>query len=123
MAKKPARRSATRGGGIPAPSKQAAGGTDFNPFLKTSDVGDVGDTGTITALGGEARVVDGNFGEQLVIPVKFNGDRYDWGINIDSPNHRQLYDRFGKNPKNWKGKIAVEVKLSRAKRPFIAVVR
>jgi len=124
MAKKTARTTtaprATRGGRIPAPSGDAQ--SSFSPFLKAENIGDVGTRGTIT-LKGEPRVVDGDFGEQIVIPVRFKGTQYDWGVTIDSVNHRMLHDRFGANSKKWAGPVKVTVKLSRQGRNYIAVER
>lgn len=109
------------GGGIPAPSANAEN-SEFNAFLKASDIGKVGATASLL-LTGETRVVDGNFGEQIVNEVKLGRTVYDWAITIDSVNHRMLFDRFGKDPKKWRGKVAVEVKMSRQNREYIACQR
>lgn len=119
----PAPTRARRGGGIPAPSKDAGASPDFNPFLKATDIGDENDTAVLTFTGGDVRVVDGNFGEQIIVECKLNGSLYEWGITVDSVNHRMLFDKFGQNPKSWRGKVPVQVKMSRQKRLYIAVQR
>lgn len=114
MSKKQAR------SGIPAPSKDAPGA--FNPFLKADHVGKrEGSTATLKITGDTPRVVDGNYGEQILVPVNLNGTRYDWAITIDSVNHRIMFDRFGADPKRWTGSVKVTVKVSRSGRNFIAV--
>ena len=108
--------------GIPTPNKNTSS-DDFNAFLKADDIGaKIGSTATLT-LTGETRMADGNFGEQIICEVKLGRSVYDWGITIDSVNHRLLFDRFGKDPRKWRGRVDVVVKMSRQNRPYVAVLR
>ena len=121
VAKKKADAPATRTGKIPTPSKDA-GSDEYNPFLKSETVGKVGDSAVLT-LTGHARLATGDFGDQIVVEAKLGPTVYDWGITLDSVNHRMLFDRFGKDANKWRGKVAVFVKMSRQNRPYIAVKR
>jgi len=122
--RKPAKPVNRTRGGIPAPSADDGSSGDFNPFLKADHVGKrVGATAKLKIAGEAPRVVDGNFGEQIIVPVSLNGKRYDLAITIDSVNHRLMFERFGANPAAWRGSVNVEVKMSRQDRPYIAVVR
>ena len=108
-------------GGLPKPSSE--GSTASSPFLKAADIGRrIGATATLKVDGKDARIVDGNYGEQLIIDVTLNGKSYAMGITLDSVNYRLLFDRFGANPKNWRGSVKVTVKESRQGNLYVAVV-
>lgn len=121
MSKRKANTRTPKSGGIPTPNANTEN-SEFNAFLKADDIGKVGSEAKLV-LTGETRVVDGNFGEQIVCEVKLGRETFDWGITVDSVNHRMLFDRFGNNPKKWKGVVPVTVKMSRQNRPYVAVQR
>lgn len=123
MAKKKVAKRSASGGGIPAPRKVKNGESDFNPFLKAQNIGKKAGTTGALVLTGKARMADGDFGEQIICETKFGRDVFDWGITVDSPNHRMLFDRFGKDPKKWRGTVNVVIKVSTQGRPYIAVMR
>lgn len=116
--------AATNSGKIPAPeSSDKQANAEFNAFLKADDIGKIGATAALTFTG-ECRIADSGFGEQLIAEVKLGREHFDWGITLNTPNHRMLYERFGDNPKRWRNKRAsVVVKMSRQNRPYIAVAR
>lgn len=87
---------------LPAP----AGGS-FNPFLKPEVLGKK-ETGTLQILGVRDAPPD-SFSE-IVIEVSFARKNYDWGMKFSSGNYRRLFEKFGANPKKWKGAITVGVK-------------
>ncbi|HJR08446.1 MAG TPA: hypothetical protein VJ842_14385 [Pyrinomonadaceae bacterium] len=114
------KKTAAKSGRIPAPSGDAQ--SSFSPFLKAETIGGEGDAASIKLVG-DARLVDGAFGEQIVIPVKVNGKSFDWAIGVDSVNHRLLHERFGANSARWRGTVRVVIKESRQGRDYIAVER
>lgn len=120
--RKPLERPTRRSAGLPEPSGDAP--SSFQPFLKAEHIGKkVGSIGSLKIKpNSEPRMVDGNFGEQIVLPVILNGKQYDWAITVDSVNHRILFDRFGANPANWRGTLRVETKMSRQNRLYVALV-
>lgn len=123
LAKKTTARTATRknNGNIPAPSQDAP--STFSPFLKAEHIGrKEGSKATLTLKPANVRIVDGNFGEQIIVPVELNGKNYDWAITMDSVNHRILFDRFGGNPKKWAGRVMVITKMSQSNRLYVAAV-
>lgn len=107
-------------GGIPAPS-QSAQQSEYNPFIKASDIGDIDDAAALT-LNGKVRVADSGFGEQVICEVRYDGSVYDWGFKVNGANHRLLFKRFGKDEKKWKGKVNVTIKEFNGN-PYIAVDR
>lgn len=111
---------------IPKPSgTNAKTATEFNAFLNAKHIGKVGAKATLI-LTGEARMVDSQFGPQIVASVKLGKLSYDWGIRIDSPNHRILYDRFSAKPKTWKNKkvrVTVNPPMQKGMHPYIAIER
>jgi hypothetical protein len=109
-----------RSGGIPAPQKSDKT-SDYNPFLKASDIGDVDDAATLL-LTGKVRVADSGFGEQMICEVRHNGTIYDWGFKIDGVNHRILFKRFGATENAWRGKVNVTIKTFNGN-PYIAADR
>ena len=121
MAKKAPTTKPTKKSTIPAPSKDA-GSDEFNPFLKVDHIGKLGDSETLH-LTGHSRLATGDFGDQIVVEVKIGAALYDWGITLDSVNHRILFERFGKDADKWRGKVIVFVKMSRQNRPYLAVKR
>lgn len=105
-------------GGLPDPGDQPSG--DYSPFLRAIDLGKkVGTKGKLTFTGKPGRKVDGNFGTQIVFPVKFHGKDYDFGVNVGSGNHNRLFQKFGK--KIPKGTVNVELKVNMGK-SYIAIV-
>lgn len=137
MAKKTSAPRAKRANATPARSTRTAGakppradrnGSDaMNAFLKADHIGrgNIGDKGIVT-LTGKVRVNDSDFGEQMICEARVNGHVYDWGIKLNSVNHRLLEDRLGKafdNTAKWKGtKIPVVVKENMGKH-YIAIER
>jgi hypothetical protein len=117
----------TRMSNIPTPSHDdGSGGRDLPDFLKASHIGKVGATVKATLIGDEARVIDGNFGRQLIVNLKIGKTVFGWSVKLDTPNHRLLYDRFGANPKRWKGKtltLTVNPPIQKGYRPYVAIVR
>jgi len=126
MAKRSKRQATPQGkkrssnGALPPPDSEQSG--DLPPFIKADDIGDVGDEATLTLLGADVRIDDGNYGEQAIVPIKYRNRPYAWAIKTASPSYRMLHDRFGSNPKRWKGPVAVQIKewLGKA---YIAVER
>jgi hypothetical protein len=111
---------------IPKPAHDDDSSGEFNTFLKVMNIG-TGKPGAkaTVLLTGETRMAESQFGEQIVCEVKLAGKLYDWGIKIDTPNHRMLYDRFGANPKKWRGKVEIVVNPpTRAGfRPYLSVAK
>lgn len=108
-----------RSGGLPEPTREAM---NRSPFLKPNVIGrKIGARATLKIDGTGARVVDGNYGDQLIIDASIGGKSYAWGITIDSVNYRILFDRFGSNPKLWKGNVKVFLKEAQSGRPYVAV--
>jgi uncharacterized C2H2 Zn-finger protein len=94
--------------------------TDYNAFLKAEFIGKVGKQATLT-LTGNARSVESQFGEQIIVEVKHRGNVYDWGIKLNSPNHRLLEDFVGTETTRWRGKkIDVTVRENLG-RDYIAI--
>lgn len=91
-----------RTGSLPAPE-----GGSFNPFLKPEALGKK-QAGTLAILGVRDAPPD-SFSE-IIIETRIGGKLYDWGMKFNSGNYRRLFDRFGANPKKWKGSIQVGVK-------------
>lgn len=107
-------------GRIPGSTREQS--NDYNPFLKAANIGGLGATAKLT-LTGNVRVTDSSFGEQIVAEVKLGRVTYDWGIKLNTPNHRELEDTYGLNTAKWKNKIvAVEVKENMG-REYIAIQR
>jgi hypothetical protein len=92
----------TRGGALPQPE-----GGSFNPFLKVDALGKKG-YGTLEVTGVRDAPPD-SFSE-IVIEVKLGGKVYDWGMKFSSGNYRRLFERFGANPKKWRGRVEVGIK-------------
>lgn len=91
---------------IPKPSNENQGSNGTFPFLKASNLPKKGKA-KLTLIG-NVRMMDGRFGEQLVVDVKFGVKMYAWSIKLNSGNHSRLFDRFGANEKKWKGTVTVE---------------
>lgn len=104
--------------GIPKPTGGTSG-SDFNPFIKPKDIG----KGVVTVmLQGGARMHDGNFGPQIIVPVKVKGKVFDWSFGLNSGNHNRLFKRFGQNENKWKGAVKVTIKKGLSGNPYIAIV-
>lgn len=80
------------------------GGNGFNPFLKAEHIKAKGVT-TIQALG--VRKAQSQFSD-FVLEVKIGTKTFDWGLKTSSTNYRELLDRFGDNPKKWRGAVKVQ---------------
>lgn len=91
---------------IPAPSKDGSG--NGSPFLKVMHVNAKGLT-AVNFLGKPVQVTDGEFGQQLLVPVSIGKKEYTFAVKIDSGNHARLFAKFGSNEKKWKGKVNVQV--------------
>jgi hypothetical protein len=104
-----------RGGALPQPE---AGG-DFDPFLKASDIGKLGATGSIQVCGAPEES-ESEFSD-ATMPVRFRGHDYALGIKWSGGNYARLFKKFGANPKKWKGSVKVEIKRFK-KRDYVAVV-
>ena len=86
------------------PSANRDGGGEFNPFLRADIIGRAVGNTAVATLTGQARVVEGQFGTQIMAEVKVNGDLYDWPVKLDSANHAILEDAAGTDPAKWRGK-------------------
>lgn len=111
---------------IPKPNMDDAGGGDFPDFLKPKDIGNgkAGATAIVMLTGAEVRMQDGNFGAQMIVPIKLGKTDFDWSVKLDTPNHRALFERFGSVPKKWKGKkltLQINPPIRKGYRPYIAV--
>lgn len=95
---------------------------DYAPFLKIGSITarDRKMGGKITFLGGETRTVEGQFGTQVLVPVKYDGDRFDLGMTPSSGNYSRLYKKFGANAKKWKGVLKFTIKKNLGK-DYIAI--
>ena len=113
-------KSARQAGRIPGATNTQS--NDYNPFLNAAVIGGFGAKAKLT-LTGNARMTDGQFGEQIVAEVRFGRATYDWGIKLNTPNHRWLEDNLGLNTARWKNKIVpVEIKENMG-RDYIAIAR
>ena len=101
-----------RTGALPAPE-----GGSFNPFLKVKDLGKKR-AGNIKILGVRDAPPD-SFSE-IVIEVQVGTKKRDWGMKFSSGNYRRLFERFGANPRKWKGVVEVGVK-EYAGKEYVAV--
>lgn len=101
---------------------------DFNEFLKPSHIGRAG-TQAIITLTGTTRQARGAYGDQVVVECTLGKGRkaktFDFAVTVGKPNYRILYDKFGKNPKKWRGPVTVEsaAPLRRGYNPYIVVVK
>jgi hypothetical protein len=121
-ASKRAAKTATSGSGR-IPSANRDGGGDFNPFLRADVIGRAVGNTAIATLTGQARVVDGQFGTQIMAEVRIAGDLYDWPVKLDSANHAILEDVAGTDPAKWRGKkITLTVKEYMGKH-YVAAAR
>ena len=111
-------------GRIPASTKNTTGQTDFNPFLKAANIGrgSIGERATLV-LTGNVRVTDSDFGEQIVAEVKHGRSMFDWGVKMNTPNHRYLEENFGVETKRWKGKKVPVIVKENMGRLYIAIER
>jgi len=91
-----------RSGSLPHPE-----GGSFNPFLKPEALGRKGH-GTLTIL--DVRDAPPDSFSEIVIECSIGKKVYDWGMKFSSGNYRRLFERFGANPKKWKGSIEVGIK-------------
>lgn len=78
-------------------------------FLKAARLGKPGARRTIQ-LSGNVRVVDGNFGPQVVVNCEYEGKGYILAVNLDSPNYTLLVERFSDDETKWFGSVDVAVK-------------
>lgn len=113
-------RGASRRGSVPPPS-QSAQESEYNPFIKASDIGDLDERAKL-ALTGKVRVADSGFGEQMICECRYDGKIYDWGFKVNGANHRILFKRFGKDERKWRGTVNVTVKEFNGN-PYIAADR
>lgn len=94
---------------LPAPDDDGSDGEPtFSPILKAPMIGKVGTKAKLAARG-KVRAVSGQYGDQVMIEVLYKRKVYDLAIKQNSPNYRFLFERFGANPKKWKGVIPVEI--------------
>jgi hypothetical protein len=82
-------------------------GGSFNPFLKPEALGKK-QTGTLAILGVRDAPPD-SFSE-IIVECRIGKKLFDWGMKFSSGNYRRLHERFGSNPRKWKGSIEVGVK-------------
>ena len=107
---------------IPAPhSEPAREQPEQTPFLKAVHIGKVGTTAKITIDGRKAIVVDGNYGQQLIVTASYKKADYKFGINLGTPNHKILFEKFGKNSAKWRGPVTVKVAQG-VSNPYLIVV-
>lgn len=105
----------TKVGKLPEPT-----GGDFDPFLKAEHIGKLGAKATLKILSGPEETPNSEYSD-LQMAVEYKGQRYAMGLKLTTGNYPRLFRRFGDNPKNWKGKIDVEVKHHMAN-DYVAVV-
>jgi hypothetical protein len=101
-------------GGARQPQKKKTGmlpppeGGDFGAFLKLDHL--QGADHAVLLFTGDVKIdPKPRFGDQVLATVKLGKEEYTWGIRTKSSNYRKLLERFGNNPKNWKGKVPIEV--------------
>jgi len=117
----PARSEKASATTIPSANREQQN-SDYNPFLKSEHIGKVGKVAELV-LTGSARAVDSQYGAQIVIEVKHRKSTFDWGIKLNSPNHRLLEDFVGTDTNKWRGKrINVTVRENLG-RDYIAIDR
>lgn len=104
------------------PGSSRAESNDYNPFLKSHDIGKLGATAKLT-LTGEVRVSDGMYGEQIIAEARLGKVTYDWPIKLNSPNHRELEDTLGLNTTKWRNKVIVVEVKEHMGRDYIAIQR
>jgi len=92
-------------------------GGSFNPFLKPEHLGK-SQTGKIQILG--VRDAPPDSFSDIVVEVTLRGKKYDLGLRFSSGNYRRLHDRFGSNPRKWRGQADVCVKEFRNKN-YVAI--
>lgn len=83
---------------MPEPEVQSG-----NPFIKATDIG----KGCTLRLVGNLRASSSEFSDFIVDVKKGNKD-YALGLKVSSGNYARLFDRFGRNPKKWRGVIKVQ---------------
>lgn len=95
----------------------------FNDFLKAKTIGKPGSGVTVIATGNVHVNAQGMFGPQVMVEVALGKKKYDFAVSLKSPNYRILVDRFGRNEKKWRGKIALKVMppLRKGMSTYIAV--
>lgn len=110
-------RAIPRGGMLPDPTS----GEDFATFITADTIGKVGTRAVLIVSG--APVVRRTDFSDVQVPVTYKRANYVLGVSFSKMNYTRLVERFGKNPKKWRGKIEVEIKYSQQwKKSFIAVV-
>jgi len=85
---------------------EPAGG-DFNDFLKPKHLGKSG-KGTAKIIG--VRDAPPNSFSDVIVETHMGKSTFDWGMRFSNGNYRRLFERFGPNPKKWKGTVKVGVK-------------
>ena len=98
--------------------------SDFNPFIRASDVGPVGTRVSLALTGFNHTKPNGTFGPEIVIEVRLPDDEkyYDFSIREGSPNHRKLFRSMGNDISRWRGVINCEVQSSQTGRDFISIM-
>lgn len=105
-------------------SKTKPTNSEFNPFLRASDIGPVGMRVMLALTGFNHTKPNGTYGPEIVIEVRLpeSEEYYDFSIREGSPNHRRLFRMYGTEIKSWRGRVMVEVQSSQNGRDFIAVI-
>lgn len=93
---------------LPKPETAPDTESDFNPFLNVADIGKKPGARASLTLTGTNRRLAGQYGPQVVCEVTLGKKTFDWGITINKPNYRILYERFGAKLPKWKGVVQVE---------------
>lgn len=97
--------------------------SDFNPFLKSDDIGRKIGAQANLVLSGEMRPQRSQFGDQIIIGVRHRKRDYDLGIRLNSPNHRILEECVGNDSAKWRGKKIRVTVLENMGRHYIAIDR
>lgn len=111
-----------------AKKSQAAGKpertSEFNPFLRASDIGPIGTRVTLALTGFNHNKPNGTYGPEIVIEVRLPDSEkyYDFSIREGSPNHRRLFRMYGMEIKSWRGAVMAEVQSTQNGRDFVAVI-
>ncbi len=70
-------------------------------------------------IAGDAKIVQGKFGDKLELPVEIDNKPKTWGLNRD---HVKALQQFGKDSKQWLGKwVELRVVNNGQKEVIIAI--
>ena len=97
--------------------------SDYNPFLKAEDIGRIGKSATLVLSGNMRGPIRSQFGDQIIVEVKFGRGVFDWGIKLNSPNHRMLEELVGNESTKWRNKKIGVTVLENLGRAYIAIDR